>query len=270
MKAEFDAKQTLIELASWTKQRMELSGGDKAVVGISGGKDSSVTAALMCQVLGPENVYGVLMPNNHQADIGYSHEIVELLQIQASEINIGPMTEAFLHQIKSSSLLDENVISQQTRLNLPPRVRMTLLYAISQSIEGSRVINTSNLSEDWVGYATVYGDTAGAFAPLGMLTTQEVIAIGRELNVPEKFLVKPPADGLTGQTDEAILGFRYETLNDYIRDGQLPDPIIRERIDRAHRLSRFKFEPIPMFDPKLPIRAEQVGHVYPASGDNAP
>lgn len=263
MKYKFDPKETLERLEAWTKERLALSGGKTAVIGISGGKDSSVTAALMCRVIGPENVYGILMPNEIQPDISYSHEIAEFLGLQWSEIDIGPMSRAFHQQLEKSSLLADRMISPQTRLNLPPRIRMTLLYAISQSIDDSRVINTSNLSEDWVGYATIYGDTAGAFAPLGMLTTEEVIAIGRELGVPDKFLVKPPADGLTGQTDEMILGFSYETLNAYLREGILPDPIIREKIDRAHKLSRFKFEPIPMFDPKLPLEAEQVGDVYP-------
>lgn len=265
MKYSFDPTATLKKLEQWTKERLELSGGKSAVIGISGGKDSSVTAALMCRVIGPEKVYGILMPNERQTDIQFSHEIAQILNINWTEIDIGPMTQAFYQQLENSSLFENNTLSPQTRLNLPPRVRMSLLYAISQSIDGSRVINTSNLSEDWVGYATIYGDTAGAFAPLAMFTTEEVIALGREMGVPEKFLIKPPADGLTGQTDEMVLGFSYDTLNDYLREGILPDPIIREKIDRAHKFSRFKFEPIPMFDPKLPIKAEQVGQVYPSS-----
>lgn len=261
MKYNFDPKTTLTELEAWTKTKMHAIGGTKAVLGISGGKDSSVTAALMTRVLGADNVYGILMPNAHQDDIEYARELVKLLGIHSAEISIGPMTSAFYTAIEGSGLFDE--ISRQTTLNLPPRVRMTTLYAISQSIDGSRVINTSNLSEDWVGYATIYGDTAGAFAPLGMLTTDEVIAIGQELDLPEKFTAKPPADGLTGKTDEQVLGYTYDTLNDYIRHGLEPNDAIKQKIDEAHRLSRFKFEPIPMFDPKLPIKAKQVGTIYP-------
>ena len=263
MKYEFNPEKTLPVLIDWIKQRMELSGGTSAVLGLSGGKDSSVTAALMAQAIGADNVYGILMPNRRQSDIEYAREIARLLKIQSAEIDIGPMVDAFYDQMADSPLFDNKAITPQTRLNLPPRVRLALMYAIAQSIDGARVINTSNMSEDWVGYATVYGDTAGAFSPLGMLTTEEVIAIGRLLEIPEKFLIKPPADGLTGQTDEMVLGFSYEVVNQYIREGILPEPVTREKIDRAHKFSRFKFEPIPMFDPGLPIKANQVGAVYP-------
>ena len=263
MTYEFDAHRTLGELEQWVHTMMHRTGGNKAVVGISGGKDSSVTATLMVRCLGTDNVIGILMPDGHQTDIEYSRGIVDHLGIASDTVDIAPMTTAFLSALTRSPLISE--ASRQTRLNLPPRVRMTLLYAIAQSLEDARVINTSNLSEDWVGYATVYGDTAGAFAPLGMLTTAEVIAIGRVMGVPEQFLVKPPSDGLTGRTDEDVLGFRYETLNDYLRKGVLPGEELLRRIDDLHRLSRFKFEQIPMFDPHLPIRAKQVGQTYPST-----
>lgn len=264
MNYNFSAAQTLDPLIQWIREKMESIRGKHAVIGISGGKDSSVTAALMAKALGPEKVFGILMPDDHQKDISYAREIAVHLGIHWSEINIGPITGSFYQQLRDSSLFDHLDISQQTRLNLPPRVRMTLLYAISQSIEQSRVINTSNLSEDWVGYATIYGDTAGAFAPLGMFTTEEVIALGRELDIPEKFLLKPPADGLTGKTDEMVLGFSYQVLNDYLRRGIEPEPHIKELIDRKHRESRFKFEPIPMFQPRLPLYAKQEGGFYPS------
>lgn len=257
----FSAKETLEKLEIWTKEKMQAIGGVRALIGISGGKDSSVTAALLTKVLGSDNVYGILMPDGEQKDISYSEEISEFLGIHRECIDISPMTSAFIQKLEISAMLEE--VHPSTLINLPARVRMTLLYAFSQSIPQSRVINTSNLSEDWVGYATVYGDAAGAFAPLAMLTTEEVIEIGRELGVPEKFLVKPPADGLTGRTDEDVLGYTYSELNAYIREGKEPDELIKSKIDTAHRLSRFKFETIPMFDPQLPIRAPQVGSVYP-------
>ncbi len=244
------------EIISWINEMMIRTGGSKAVIGISGGKDSTVVAALCARALGPENVFGVLMPDGEQNDISFAYEICEFLRIAHKEISIGPMTAAFLAALKAAegSLFSE--ITTQTQLNLPPRVRMTLLYAVSQSIDGSRVINTSNLSEDWVGYATIYGDTAGAFSPLGALTSQEVVEIGKILDIPEKFIEKPPADGLTGKTDEQILGFTYSSLNQYIREGIIEDDLLKEKIDRMHALNRFKMEPIPIFQPDLPVKAK--------------
>src|SRR5699024_11382405 len=130
---------------------------------------------------------------------------------------------------------------------------MTLLYELSQSIPASRVINTGNLSEKWIGYTTVYGDNTGAFAPLGSLTSDEVIELGRVLGISEKYIIKPPADGLTGGTDEDVLGFSYETLNKYIRKGIEPRPDIKKTIDRMHRQSRFKFDVMPTFPVDLPV-----------------
>lgn len=249
------------DLIKWIRETMESTGGKKAVVGISGGKDSSVVATLCVEALGKENVFGVLMPDGEQSDIDYAYGLCNFLGIKHKEVSIKPMTDAFrnsLNDIKGD-LIEE--ASKQTTLNLPPRVRMTLLYAISQSIDESRVINTSNLSEDWVGYATIYGDTAGAFSPLGMLTSDEVIQIGRVLNIPEKYIIKPPADGLTGKTDEDVLGFSYKELNQYIREGTA-EKNLKEKIDKMHRLSAFKLEPIPMFDPKISIKAEDDTDIY--------
>ena len=210
-------KKITLNLIDWTKKSMTDSGGKKAIIGISGGKDSSVVAALCVKSLGKENVIGILMPDGVQKDISDSEDLCEFLDIKNIVVNIEDMTKSFLGSLHGidGGIVPE--ISKQTRLNLPPRVRMTLLYGISQSIDKSRVINTSNISEDWVGYATIYGDTAGAFSPLGMLTSDEVIQIGRFLGLPERFIVKKPSDGLTGKTDEDVFGFTYEILNRYIR-----------------------------------------------------
>lgn len=253
-----DYKKILDELIEWTAAKMREVGGESAVLGVSGGKDSSVTAALMVRVLGPEQVFGILMPDGVQSDIDFAEDICSHLGITAIKADISGITGAF------HSLLEDLMpgrISRTTRLNLPPRVRMSLLYGISQSIPMSRVINTSNMSEDWVGYATVYGDTAGAFSPLGMLTTEEVIEIGRLLGVPERFLVKPPADGLTGKTDEDVLGVTYPEINRYIRTAEVTSER-KKLIDDMHLKSRFKFLPIPMFDPGLPIEADDIANVY--------
>ena len=250
------------DIIEWTRIMMLDSGGEKAVLGVSGGKDSSVVASLLVEALGRENVIGVLMPNGVQADISYAKDLVEYLGIESVEVNIKSITDEILLAVASikSSLIP--LITTQTTLNIPPRVRMSVLYAISQSIENSRVINTSNLSEDWVGYATIYGDTAGAFSPLGSLTSDEVVQLGQVLGLPDKFLSKIPSDGLTGKTDEDVFGFSYDVLNRYIREGYIDQPAVKEKIDAMHRYSRHKFLPIPMFSFDLPIEADDIAGVY--------
>lgn len=260
--AKLDLINLKNDLVHWTRDMMKNTGGEKAILGISGGKDSSVVAALLVEAIGKENVVGVLMPDGVQYDISYAKEVVEYLGIKSVEVNIKGITNEVLSAVGSieSGVLPS--ISKQTGLNIPPRVRMTLLYGISQSIDNSRVINTSNLSEDWIGYATLYGDTTGAFSPLGMLTSDEVVQLGRLLGLPDKFLSKVPSDGLTGKTDEDVFGFSYAVLNRYIRQGLIEDPVIKEKIDRMHLYSRHKFLPIPMFKSDLPIEADDIAGVY--------
>lgn len=256
--SETQLEQLKKDLISWMQERLQAIGAKNAVVGISGGKDSATVAALAVAAYGKEHVYGVLMPDGAQSDIDYAKDLCVALDIPHEVVNISGMTTAFYDVLAGCSFFDK--VSRQTQLNLPPRVRMTLLYAVAQSLDAV-VINTSNLSEDWVGYATMYGDTAGAFSPLAMLTTDEVIQLGRALGLAERFVVKPPSDGLTGKTDEDVLGFSYETLNTYIRTGEVPDAL-REKIDHLHRVSRFKFEGIAMFDSGLPIVADDIAHIY--------
>ena len=253
----FDVAKTATELVAYCASQMRAIGGELAVVGISGGKDSSVTAALMAAAIGADKVHGLLMPDGHQADIDDAHALCAHLGIHEHLIPIGEITKAFLNELEA-----HEEVSRQTRLNLPPRVRMTMLYGFAQSLSKAMVINTSNLSEDWVGYATLYGDTAGAFSPLGMLTSEEVSQIGKHLGLPRFLADKTPADGLTGQTDEAVLGFSYAVLNRYIRTGEIEDQEAKERIDRMHRQSRFKFLPLPLFNPRLSIRADDTANVY--------
>ena len=255
-------KELNIQLDTWIKETMFNTGGTKAVVGISGGKDSSVTAALCVNALGKENVVGILMPDGIQSDIDDAIDLCNVLEISYIVANISTTTTAFLDLISNIDRDQISNITNQTKLNLPPRVRMTLLYAISQSIDDSRVINTSNLSEDWIGYATIYGDTAGAFSPLGMLTSDEVIQMGAYIGLPERFVIKAPSDGLTGKTDEDVFGFSYEVLNKYIREGICEDELIKDKIDRMHKYSRHKFLPIPMFSPSLPIEANDIADIY--------
>ena len=245
---QFDAKQQLAGLLDWMRAQMKACGGKTAVIGISGGKDSSVVAALSVAAYGRENVVGVLMPDGVQPDIDYSQALVEHLNLPHTTINIHDAVQGVLGEMERAGLTP----SRQTTVNLPSRIRMATLYAVAQSLPGGIVINTSNLSEDWVGYCTIYGDSAGAFSPLGMYTTEEVVALGRQLGLPEKFLIKPPSDGLTGKTDEDNLGFTYHAVNEYVRKGVV-DPAVKEKIDRLHRTSRFKFQLMPVYHNGLPM-----------------
>ena len=254
---EFDAKQQLPGLLDWMRERMKACYGSTAVVGVSGGKDSSVAAALCCAAYGKENVVGVLMPDGVQPDIDYSNGLVEFLGIRHYTVNIHAAVRGVLDEMERLGLSP----TRQTTVNLPSRVRMSTLYAVAQSVQGGIVLNTSNLSEDWVGYCTIYGDSAGAFSPLGMYTTEEVIALGAVLGLPEKFLIKPPSDGLTGLTDEDNLGFTYHAVNEYIRNG-VCDPAIKEQIDAKHRASRFKFETLPVYHNGLPMVIEDETNYY--------
>ena len=254
---EFNPQIQLAGLLEWMAEQMNACHGKTAVIGISGGKDSSTVAALAVAAYGRENVLGVLMPDGVQPDIDYSQALVEHLDLPHTTINIHDAVQGVLGQMEKAGLTP----SRQTKVNLPSRVRMATLYAVAQSVEGGIVINTSNLSEDWVGYCTIYGDSAGAFSPLGMYTTEEVIALGRQLGLPEKFLIKPPSDGLTGLTDEDNLGFTYHAVNEYVRRGVV-EPAIKEQIDAKHRASRFKFQTIPVYHNGLPMALEDETNYY--------
>ncbi len=238
----FDARKTANDCVAWIRDFFEINGKDcSAVVGISGGKDSSTTAALCVEALGRERVAGVLMPCGVQADIDMAYMLVRHLRIRHFVVDIKPAVDAVL-----SSLRELPDISVQTRTNLPARIRMATLYALSQSLNG-RVANTCNLSEDYVGYATRYGDGAGDFSPLCNMTVSEVKAVGRALGLPEALIEKTPIDGLSGKTDEENLGFTYEVLDRYIRTGETDSPGIRSMIDELHRKNLFKLEPMPGF-----------------------
>jgi len=240
----FDAKKAKDGAVEWIRAWFEKNGkGCNAVIGISGGKDSSIVAALCVEALGKERVIGVLMPNGEQRDIGDAKALVEHLGIPYYICNIKEAVDGVLNSLKAAGV----EISRQTIVNLPPRIRMSTLYALSQSNNG-RVANTCNLSEDWVGYSTRYGDAAGDFSPLGKLTVREVKAIGRELDLPDFLVEKIPADGLTDLTDEDNLGFTYAELDTYIRTGVIENQEHKARIDRLHVLNEFKLKPIPCYE----------------------
>ena len=238
----FDANKIKNECVEWIREFFEQNGkGCNAVLGISGGKDSSVAAALCVEALGKDRVIGVLMPKGEQFDIDMSRLLVSHLGIKSYEINIKDAFEGLV-----SAFPDELPLSVQASTNLPPRLRMATVYAVSQCVNG-RVVNTCNLSEDWVGYSTRYGDAAGDFSPMANLCVREVKEIGRVLGLPDVLVDKVPIDGLCGKTDEDNLGFTYEILDKYIRDGIEPEPEIKEKIDRLHRMNQFKLQLMPTF-----------------------
>ncbi len=242
----FDAKKVKDSCVEWIRKFFEENGkGCNAVIGISGGKDSSVAAALCVEALGKDRVIGVLMPCGVQHDIDCAYKLVNHLGIKHYEINIKSTVDSITESIQKNLEL-----STQAKTNLPPRIRMSTVYAVSQCVNG-RVVNTCNLSEDWVGYSTRYGDAAGDFSPMSNLTVTEVKAIGKILGLPEDLVEKTPIDGLCGKTDEENLGFTYAELDVYIRTGVIEDKAKKELIDTKHRNNLFKLQLMPAFKPEI-------------------
>lgn len=245
----FDAVKIKNDCVQWIRNWFEENGPDcNAVIGISGGKDSSVAAALCVEALGKERVFGVLMPNGIQKDIADAYALVEHLGINFMTVDIGLSVDSLLCSIDYPKNGKGVTISEQTRINLPPRIRMATLYAVSQSLNG-RVVCTDNLSESYIGYSTRWGDNVGDFSPLAGLTSDEVVAVGDALGLPFNLTHKVPSDGLCGKTDEDNFGFTYEVLNKYILTGVCEDEAIKAKIDEKHQKNLFKFQPIPRFVP---------------------
>lgn len=242
----FDALKVKNECVEWIRDFFEKNGkGCNAVVGISGGKDSSIAAALCVEALGKDRVIGVLMPQGQQHDIDKAYMLVDFLGIKRYEVNIKAAVDGII-----ANLPKDIEITAQTLQNIPPRIRMSTLYAVSQSVNG-RVANTCNLSEDWVGYSTRYGDSVGDFSPLSHLTVTEIKQIGHLMGIPEELVEKTPIDGLCGKTDEENLGFTYAQLDTYIRTGKIDDEDIKRNIDSRHRANLFKLELMPSFKPEF-------------------
>lgn len=265
----FNAEMAADACVRWIRKWFDENGkGCNAVIGISGGKDSTVVAALCVKALGRDRVIGVMLPDGIQPDIADSREIIRNLGIHGVEYNIGDASTAMVENLSVVKVLAGQlglleIPSRQARENLPPRLRMAALYMIAQNFNG-RVSNNCNLSENWIGYSTIYGDTAGDFSPISCFTASEVVAIGRTLGIPERFLVKPPSDGLCGQTDEDKLGFTYKLLDEYLREpdlyteaaiegrniSQSEKDTIRaaiEKIGMLHRQNSFKHMPMAAF-----------------------
>ena len=246
----FDAEKTTEELIAWIKAWFDKNGKDcNAIIGISGGKDSTIAAALCAKALGKDRVIGVLMPDGVQKDINDAKEVCAFLGIRNYEVNIGKVTDVLLNAVACSSNGDF-VISRQTQINLAPRIRMTTLYAVAQSNNG-RVINTCNLSENYCGFSTLYGDHAGDVSLFDSLTVTEIRQIGHYLKLPDYLVDKTPSDGLSGKTDEDVYGFSYDVLDKFIRTGICTDKAVKEKINARYEASKFKTELIkfPHYSP---------------------
>lgn len=240
--SSFDALSCKTQIIKWIKDWFNMNGPDcNAVIGISGGKDSSILAALCVEALGKERVIGVLMPKGKQPDIEDAKKVVDFLEIKHFIINIEDTINTLYTSLPP--------LSKQALLNLPPRIRMSTLYAISQTNNG-RVVNTCNLSETLLGWETRWGDAVGDFAPFANLTATEVVQIGLKTNLPRNLVIKIPADGLCGHTDEDAFGFTYKVLDRYIRTGKIENMDIKHKIDNMIKNNWFKHTPIPAFEPK--------------------
>lgn len=249
---DYLAKRDYAEIAraciAWIQNWFAENGpSSPAVIGISGGKDSSTVAALCVKALGKDRVFGVLMPDGEQKDIDVSRRVVEFLGIRSAVIDIHSTVEAVKHSVAEG--LKDASFSTQSLTNIPPRVRMTTLYAVSQTMNG-RVSNNCNRSENYVGYSTIFGDAAGDFSPLANLTVAEVKEVGRALGLPVEFVEKVPADGLSDRTDEDAFGFTYEALDTYILTGVCEEETVRETIEKRHAANLFKLQPMPEFKPE--------------------
>lgn len=251
-------------ICNWIKNYFINNGNanTKAVVGISGGKDSTIAAALLCRALGPDRVIGVMMPEHTQTDIDDSRRVCEHLGIEGIEIDIGPTCDRLYKALDGDEHTDHSVKDFPiVTTNTPARIRMATLYAVA-GVRGGRVANTCNLSEDFVGYSTKYGDAAGDFTIFDKYTVTEVLQIGDALGLPAEFVHKTPSDGMCGKTDEDNFGFTYAVLDDYIRNDITPDYEILRLIKEKNKAARHKQETIrlPGPYPEL-LRVDSEGNI---------
>lgn len=234
MRENFNASKECKNIINWIREYFKNQLSAKgAIIGISGGKDSTVAGKLLVEALGKERVFGALMPNGEQKDINDSLRVVDILGINYKIVNIEKAYNGLLEDI------EEAILSNDAKINIPPRLRMTTLYAIGASLH-YRVCGTGNKSEGFVGYTTKWGDNAFDFNPIGDLTTDEVVALGDFLGLPYELVHKIPSDGLTGQSDEEKLGFSYEKINEYIKNGSCGDKKIDEKIKLKHDYNKHK------------------------------
>jgi NAD+ synthase len=235
------------KLITWIRDWFNENGRDcNAIIGMSGGKDSTICAALLCAAIGPDRVIGVMMPDTDQG-LNDADKICEYFNMNHIIVDISNITRSFKHTIEHSTY---NIgLSKQSIMNIPPRVRMTTLYAIGQTYNG-RVINTCNMSENYLGYFTIFGDSAGDMSPLGNFTVSQIYEIGDYLKIPHKWVHKTPDDGLPNSTsDEEKFGFSYEVLDKYLTDNIIPDDETMHKIQEWHQRNAFKMLNTPTFIP---------------------
>lgn len=259
---EFNPEVIVAECIQWIQDWFKDKNPDsKAVIGMSGGKDSTIAAALLAKALGPNRVLGVAMPDKNQS-LNDAEKISQYLNIDFLVVPIERVTDALnsLPTIDFMGLWGYLNLSNQAVQNIPPRVRMTVLYAVAQSNNGFPV-NTCNLSEDYLGYATLFGDSAGSFSPISGLTVTELYAIGDYLKIPSKWVHKIPDDGLPHScSDEEKFGFSYAEVDKFIREGIIPEgkctnseELKIDKIKRMHSANLFKTQiiQIPHYIPNL-------------------
>lgn len=238
-------EQLTKDVIQWIKDYFKDNPDGKVICGISGGKDSTIVAALCKEALGADRIIGVLMPNGVQADIEDSYEVCEFLGIKRFTIDIYPAYSSLIKRIFPYIPISD--VPPAVSTNLPSRLRMATLYTVAALYPNSRVVNTSNLSERYIGYSTKFGDGAGDFSPLGSLTVREVLQIGDDLGLPYELVHKTPSDGMSGKSDEERIGFTYDELDDYLLTGEATDEI-EEKIKRLHETNRHKIKRMPIFD----------------------
>ena len=233
-------QQLTQNVIQWIKDYFKDNADGKVICGISGGKDSTIVAALCVEALGADRVVGVLMPNGVQDDIEDSYKVCEYLGI---DYYLKDVSSAYFSL--TGRIFSQNDIPDAVKTNLPARLRMCTLYMIAAIYPNSRVVNTSNFSERYIGYSTKFGDGAGDFSPIGNLTVREVLMIGDDLGLPHDLVHKTPSDGMSGMSDEDKLGFTYEELDAYLfNEGPAND-----RISKLHKINEHKRLPMPMFSP---------------------
>lgn len=250
-KYNFNVESVTANLIQWVKNWFE----DKpkhVVIGMSGGKDSTIAAAILCKAIGSENVFGIALPQGTQG-INDADKICKYLGMDFTEINIGEACNAVVKSLHGAMDLSNNTV-----LNIPPRIRMTTLYGVAQSWPGGAfVVNTCNLSEDYIGYATKFGDAAGDFSLFANLTVTEILAIGDYLGIPHEWVHKTPDDGLPHSCpDEEKFGFTYAELDKYLREDIIPEGYVHgneseglkiDKIKNMHKWNIHKLKPMPAF-----------------------
>ena len=256
--SEFNAENEVNHICGWIKDYFSSNGpGCNAIIGISGGKDSTVAAALLVKALGKDRVIGVQMPNGQQHDIDISNEVISFLGIKSVNVNIGEACTKLYEAISWGDCVENTKITTNT----PARLRMATLYAVA-AIYNGRVVNTCNYSEDFVGYSTKFGDGAGDFAILKSYTVAEIKLIGRALGLPDKFIDKTPEDGMCGKSDEDNLGFSYVTLDNLLMKNVYPAADTYEKIMAMHARSLHKEQAMPVCPMSREARKVRKGGRY--------